>query len=132
MKRMRLALVAAPTVLALGAIGAGLPAGASVSPRLNLNATCSKGSIANLQVQREDNGRLSLDFGVDMARHRAGVPWAVHVTDNGTAVVNGTFRTGGDGSFSVTRWLPSARSSRIVATARNTTTGEVCRITATA
>ena len=128
--RTRLALSTVPMAIAITASALALPAAAAASPRLNKNVTCTKGSLANLQVQREDTGRLSLDFGVDMTRHVAGVAWRVRVTDNRSVIVSSTVRTGRDGSFSITRTLPAA-TSHIVAVATNRASGEVCRIVAT-
>jgi hypothetical protein len=68
-----------------------------------------------------------------MARHTAGVPWALTVTDNGRRVASVTVRTGPDGSFSVTRLVaPSSVASHWVMSARSLATGETCRIATTA
>ena len=125
-------LIAAGTVglAGLGATTALLaaPASAAVGP-INLNARCSGSSVANLQVQREDTGRLSVDFGVDMARHVAGVPWKVTETQNGTVFVATTVKTIADGSFSLSRSLaPKAGTNTIAARAINVSTGETCAL----
>jgi len=100
---------------------------------VNLTTACTKGSLGNLQVQREDTGQLSIDIGVDMARHTAGVPWVFKATDNGVTVAAGRTSTLGDGSFSVTRLLsPKAGTNHVVFTARNLRTGETCRLSGTA
>ena len=113
------ALVALPTVQAGAATGS-----------VVVNAKCSGTSVANLQLQREDTGKLSVDFGVDMARHTAGVPWKVTAKDNGTTLVNTTKLTISDGSFSVSRViLPAAGINKVVGHAVNTRTGETCTIT---
>lgn len=112
-------IAAAPTTLA----GAATPAAVVV------NAKCSGSSMSNLQLQREDTGRLSVDFGVDMARHKAGIQWRISGTDNGTPFVNATVKTIRDGSFSVTRLLtPATGINAVVATASNAATGETCSI----
>jgi len=120
--------------LGLAAVGASA-ASASTRPKapsINLSAACSKGSLGNLQAQREDTGQLSIDVGVDMTRHTAGVPWAFKVTDNGSTVAAGTTRTIGDGSFSVSRLLwPKGGANHFVFTAKNLKTGETCRLTGT-
>ena len=121
--------------LGLAAIGA-TAAGAATRPKassVNLTAHCSKGSLGNLQIQREDNGKLSIDVGVDMTRHSSGVPWKMRVTDNGTTIANATVRTISDGSFSVTRLLePKAGANHVVFYAKNLRTGETCRLNGTA
>jgi hypothetical protein len=98
---------------------------------ININRACTKGSVANLQVQREDNGQLSVDFGVDMSLHSAGVPWKFSVTDNGTTIASGTALTISDGSFSRTRALyPKAGANHFRFRAVNQRTGEVSSIVA--
>src|SRR5450756_995568 len=76
-------------------------AGAATGP-VNITKTCSGSSIVNLQLHREHGGKLSVDFGVDVARHKAGVTWKVALPGNGTAFVNGTTRTRSAGSVSYT------------------------------
>jgi hypothetical protein len=125
-------LVAAGAVSAAG-LGtlAVLPvthAGAAASS-ININAKCSGTSVANLQVQREDTGKLSVDFGVDMARHTAGVPWKVTESDNGTTFVSTTTKTISDGSFSISRLIaPKAGTNTVVGKAVNLVTHETCAI----
>ena len=126
-------------IIAAGAIGAtglgalvALPtvqAGAATGPVV-VNAKCSGTSVANLQLQREDTGMLSVDFGVDMARPVAGVPWKVTVTDNGTTFVNKTKLTIPDGSFSVSRIIaPAVGTNTVVGHAVNTRSGQTCTVT---
>jgi hypothetical protein len=69
---------------------------------------------------------LSIDWGVDMARHKAGVAWKVSETVNGSVIVNRTVLTMGDGSFSITKAAPALRSNTVSASATNPTTGETC------
>jgi hypothetical protein len=129
MKIQRLALLALPAAATIGTLGLAAPAHAATP--VNKTVACSKGSHANLQLQREDTGKLSVDFGVDMTRHVSGVAWKVRETNNGVAFVNGTAKTIADGSFSVTRLLtPYAGTNHIVATATNPATGETCTISA--
>ena len=96
-----------------------------------VNRHCTKSSVANLQLQREDTGQVSVDFGVDMARHTAGVPWTVKETRNGVVFAHRTLRTVRDGSFSSSRLLAPKSVNHIVATASNRVTGETCTISAT-
>lgn len=135
-KLQKLTAVALASSMSLGIVAIGASAAsAATHPRassINLTAACSRGSLGNLQVQREDTGQLSIDIGVDMARHTAGVPWAIKATDNGTTIASGRTTTIGDGSFSVTRLLwPKAGSNHIVFTAKNLRNGETCRISGT-
>ena len=126
--------------IAAGAVGiAGLGAAIAVpvatagaaTPPVNITAKCSGTSTVNLQLQREDTGRLSVDFGVDMARHKAGVQWKVTETDNGTTFVSKTAKTIRDGSFSITSLLvPPAGLNTVTGTAVKAATGETCTLTA--
>jgi len=122
-----------PAALAIGLFGIVVPAQASTKPAVVVNGTCSKGSLSNLQVQREDNGTLSIDFGVDMSAHKSGVSWVVKVTDNGSILYRGNAVTISDGSFSVSKAInPKTGMNHVVATARNRSTGETCKIRAVA
>ena len=119
------AALASTTILA-GPAGAA-PAAAAVVR----TGRCSGTSSYSLQVQRETASVLSVDWGVDMRRHVGGVRWAVAETDNGSAFVTTTRRTGRDGSFSVTRRLASHAADVISAKATNRVTGETCAASAT-
>ena len=131
MQKLTTVALAGSMSLGMAAIGASA-ASAATHPRassINLTAACSKGSLGNLQVQREDTGRLSIDVGVDMTRHTAGIPWTFKVTDNGSIVASGTARTIGDGSFSVSKLLwPKGGANHFVFTAKNLKTGETCKL----
>jgi hypothetical protein len=121
--------------MSLGAAAAGASVAAAspkVSSVVNTSAKCTKGSVGNLQVQREDTGQLSIDMGVDMSRHVSGVPWKVKAYDNGSLIANATVRTVSDGSFSITRLIsPKAGSNHVVFYATNLRTGETCRLNGT-
>jgi hypothetical protein len=130
MKSHLLARIAVPAALALGVLGLTLPAHAATPTAVNITRRCSKTSMVNLQLQREDTGQLSVDFGVDMARPTPGVLWRVKETRNGVTFVNGTTRTIADGSFSITRLLPPNSTNHVVAAAMNPTSGELCWISA--
>jgi hypothetical protein len=122
-----------PAALAIGMFGMVAPAQASTRPAVVVNGTCSQGSLSNLQVQREDNGTLSIDFGVDMSAHRRGVKWVVKVLDNTSIVYRGNVVTIADGSFSISKAIaPKTGTNHLVATARNSATGETCKIRAVA
>ena len=129
MRRRRLASIIVPVTLVAAVTAGAIPAQAAAKPAVTRNSTCSMGSLSNLQVQREDNGTLSIDFGVDMVTHTSGVNWTYRVVDNRSVVMRGTGSTIADGSFSVTRALTlMTGSNHIVATAKNAATGETCRI----
>lgn len=124
------------TAGALGLAGLGtfalvpVASASAATPSININARCSGTSVSNLQAQREDTGAVSVDFGVDMARHTAGIPWKITESRNGTGFVSVTVKTVTDGSFSVTRVLsPLAGTNTIAARAVNAKTGETCSIT---
>lgn len=129
----RLALIALPAVVTLGTLSVALPARAATpsTAAVVMNGHCTSGSLSNLQIQREDTGQISVDFGVDMARHSRGVTWKVKETRNGVVFVNRTTRTISDGSFSVSTLLPPKSVNHVVATATNPKTGETCTINAT-
>jgi hypothetical protein len=52
---------------------------ASTASSVNVNRSCRKGSIPNLQLQRKDDGKFSIEFGVDIPDH-ACVAWKINVT----------------------------------------------------
>jgi len=127
------ALLAVSVAFGLAGIGiiAMVPPADAATPSVTVNAKCSGHSLANLQLQREDNGALSVDFGVDMARHKAGVLWKVTETRNGAAFVTTSVKTVSDGSFSISSLLSSPGSTTIAGKAVNAASGETCSITAT-
>jgi len=129
----RFALIALPAVLSLATVGLAVPAHAATpgTAAVVVNGHCSNRSLSNLQLQREDTGQISVDFGVDMARHTAGVTWKVKETRNGVVFVNSTTRTISDGSFSISNLLAPKSVNHIVATATNVKTRETCTIKAT-
>jgi hypothetical protein len=130
MKLWRLALIAVPAAITIGALGSP-PAAHAAATSAAVTRRCSKTSVADLQLEREDNGRISVDFGVDMARHTPNVAWRVRETQNGTPFVNGIARTLADGSFSISSSLAPKPLYRVVAAATNIATGETCTISAT-
>lgn len=129
-----IAVLAATLTLGTTAAGVGVAAAApSPTASVNKTASCPKGSKANLQIQREDNGKLSVDVGVDMSRHTSGVPWRLKVTDNGATIARATVRTISDASFSITRTLTRLEGkNHVVFTATNLRTGEKCVLSGTA
>ena len=128
--RTRLVAIAIPAVVGLGVLTASTPAHAAVNNR-TVAGHCTQNSRSTLQVSREDTGKLSVDFGVDMTRHISGVAWKVKETNNGIAFVNTTKYTLADGSFDVSRLIsPQPGTNTITASATNPATGETCTATA--
>jgi hypothetical protein len=128
--RLTLILLMTAGLASAGPLLASPPAQAATPGQIVVNAKCSGSSWANLQVGREDNGKLSIDFGVDMAIHRAGVVWKATVKDNTLTVFAGQVRTIPDGSFSVTRLItPLPGTNKVTGSATNPATGETCRVT---
>jgi len=130
-KRQKLTALAVVGAMSAASAATGLSAAGAATAATSANVTkaCSKGSTANLQVQREDSGVLSVDVGVDMARHVGAAPWRISGYDNGKQVERATVRTISDGSFSVTRLIaPLGGTNRVVFFATNLRTGETCRL----
>ena len=132
MRIRRLAIAALPVAVAASGGTMALTQAAHAAntlPSVVKTGSCSKGSIYSLQVQREDTGKISVDWGVDMAKPVAGVKWAVHETQNGTTFVNQVVPTISDGSWSITRTVNPQRTNVFTATAKNPATGETCSAT---
>jgi hypothetical protein len=125
----RIAIIAIPVVATVGAGTAPFISSASAAGAARTvvaSGHCSRTSTYSLQVQREDTGQISVDWGVDMTAHVAGVAWHVTEVNNGKVFVNQTKRTAPDGSFSITRLLAPQNTTTITATATNPATGERC------
>jgi hypothetical protein len=83
---------------------------------------CSAASTSFLKAKADD-GRIEVEFEVD--QNRAGVPWDVTLTRNGTTVFAGTRTTvAPSGSFSVERKI--AGGAAPVIRARAVRNGETC------
>lgn len=124
MKIIGSSLVIASTVLAGAALVA--PAHASGGTGdVRASGTCTAASSWKLKA-KPDNGRIDVAFEVDS--NVPGQTWSVRITDNGTAVFNGTRRTTApSGSFSVAPIVPNrAGADAFVARASNSATGESC------
>jgi hypothetical protein len=129
MFKRRLATVALSAAIGGSALLASVPARAASG--VIVNGHCTGSSMYSLQVQKEDTGKISVDWGVDMSRHTGGVAWHVTEADNGLVFVNTTVKTIADGSFSVTRLLSPQATNKITASAKNPATGETCSAHAT-
>ncbi len=123
MSTRRVAALVLPAAIAFSAFSS---IHAHAATGTTVNGHCSGTSVYSLQVQREDTGKLSVDWGVDMARHRSGVTWNVTEADNGKVFVKQSVRTISDGSFSITRLIPPQSKNHITASATNPATGEKC------
>ena len=73
MNTRTLAIATLAGALSLSTVAIGVSAAGAATSPANLNGSCSQTSLGNMQIQREDTGRLSIDVGVDMAPHHAGV-----------------------------------------------------------
>jgi hypothetical protein len=133
MTKHRILSLLIPATIGLASLGATAPAHAApLAAQVNVAGHCTGTSRSVLQANREDNGTLSVDFSIDMARHRAGVAWKLTLADNGTTFASGTKRTGPDGSLDFNRSVnPKPGANTISAKGTNPTTGETCTATAT-
>jgi hypothetical protein len=93
-----------------------------------VSVDCSGSTNAKLKVAPDD-GRLQVEWEVDS--NRVGQTWSVRLTDQGVTVFKSTRITRApSGSFGVERRITDrAGTDRIVATAYNGRTREVCRAT---
>ncbi len=112
--------------VAIGLLAAGSVAPAQAAANNLVIGHCSKTSHYALQVQRESPRTLSVEWGVDMARNRAGVKWSYGMSNNGVQFAAGPATTLADGSWTVTRLIPRRFKNRISAAAKNPATGETC------
>ena len=128
-KTSRLTVTALTAAIALGAA----PAAAFASDSshgggggVTRSGSCTGSTDWKLKAKADD-GRLEVEFEVDS--NQVGQTWQVRLTDNGSQFFAGTRRTvAPSGSFSVeTRTANKAGTDRIVASATNAATGEVCR-----
>lgn len=126
----RLTPIAVPILAGLATVASAVPTSAATGSVVK-TGNCSGTSVYSLQVQRETRTSISVDWGVDMRRHTKGIKWAVTEADNATIFVHTTVQTIADGSFSITRIIPSQPTNTITATATNPATGETCKATAT-
>jgi hypothetical protein len=95
--------------------------------RIARAGSCTSSSTSKLKLKLDD-GRVEAEFEVD--QNRVGRRWRVVLSRNGRAVFTGIRRTvAPSGSFSVQRVFGGR--GRFAATARELTTGEVCRASAT-
>jgi hypothetical protein len=116
---------------AVGVVGALALSTAVATPafakdgRIERRGSCSGATDWKLKLQPE-HGRIEAEFEVDS--NRVGQVWKVAINDNGVRVFTGSRRTTApSGSFDVTRLIANrAGADHVVASARNTKTGEAC------
>lgn len=122
--RRHLSIVLVSTaVLTFGAV-----APASAAPDVTRRGSCS--DSARWKIELEDRGaRIEVKF--DVHRSAAGDTWRVRMLHDGDVFFRGTRTADGDGEFEVERRVADhSGTDRFVARARNTSTSEVCRGTA--
>jgi hypothetical protein len=112
-------LAAAPAAMAQGGGGG-----------VTTSGSCSGASTWKLTV-KPDNAQIEADLEVD--QNVIGDTWKVTLKDNGIRFFKGTAITQGpSGSFEVTKLTADqVGSDTVAATAKNVSTGEVCKGSAT-
>jgi hypothetical protein len=115
-------------LISLLAVAVALPAAAAGrdSPGVLRSGNCSGGGTWKLKAKHDD-GLIDVEFEVD--QNLAGRRWSVVITRDGARVFRGVRVTRPpSGSFELNRRFrnPAGRD-RIIATARNTAEGRVCR-----
>lgn len=130
LSRRRVAVGGTLAALALaGATTLVAPSVQAATPNLLQRGTCSGRSVVTLQLAHSDPGIVEAGFQIDNAR--PGSTWGIVLTHNGLTYFNGVRRAAADGSFSVDRRLPDlAGRDTVSGRARNSTTGEVCTVSA--
>ncbi len=116
-----IALVAVAVAVALPAVAPGRN-----NPGVTRSGACSGGGTWTLKAKHDD-GLIDVEFEVD--QNLAGRRWSVVITRDGARVFRGVRVTRPpSGSFELNRRFrnPAGRD-RIIATARNTAEGRVCR-----
>ena len=120
-----LATLSVGTLMVLAAPGIAGAKGTTVQ----VNGVCSASSSSKLKLQT-DNGQIQTEFEVD--QNVVGDTWKVTLTDNGTLVARGKKVTQApSGSFTFRRRIADmAGTDTVSARAKNLTTGELCKATA--
>ncbi len=123
----RVIATAVIAALAFTMIGGSVASAASAD--VLRKGSCSDASHWKLKLSPE-NGRIEADFEVD--QNVTGDVWRVRMLHNGSVFFRGTRVTkGASGSFEVRKLVNDAGGTDgFVAKARNTSTGETCRGTA--
>ena len=111
--------------LAAGAALVGASPAAAKDGRVQASGSCSPSGHWKLKASPEGS-RIELQLEVEAGR--PGQRWAVTVTDNGTSVVSTARTASATSQIAVRALVPNrAGTDRLVATARNSATGALCR-----
>ena len=122
-RQLTAAALAATTTVLVG-VATAAPASAK-DGRVQASGSCSTTGHWTIKAAPEGS-RIELQLEVEAPR--PGQRWTVAVTDNGVAVLSTSRTSSTTSQFSVRALLPNrAGTDRLVATARNTVTGNVCR-----
>jgi hypothetical protein len=115
-------LAVAPMLVVLG-VTAGTAA--AKDGDVKASGTCSSGTHWKLKAGARDSG-IETEFEVDSNKN--GQVWSIRMTDNGVQVFAGKKTTvAPSGSFSVERRIANrSGTDKIVATATNAKSGEIC------
>jgi len=120
--------IAAAGLLAVGIVGSAPHAFASGGGNNDVvkEGPCSGASDWKLKLSPED-GQLEVEFEVD--QNVVGDTWKVQMKDNGTLIFRGQAVTKGpSGSFEIrTLTADQAGTDTVVAVAKNLSTGETCK-----
>lgn len=120
----RPALLVTGVVLALS-VGVAAPAQAKGSDAARARGNCSRSGDWELRA-KSSGGRLEIRFDVDAGRR--GQKWTYTLRSDGSVLASGTRTARSGGLFRVEVRVPAtAGTSRITATARNSSTREYCR-----
>ena len=122
MKPVRTAVVALGALSMIVPLSAGSVASADDDGPRTKRTQCSGPSSSLLRVPGDDGGRVSYTVNSP----RAGQVWRFTVREDDDVLLSGRRTTNAKGNFSVSRF--SDDDDDFVATARNTRTGETCRV----
>lgn len=113
------------SALALGTIVSAPAYANGGGAKITRPGACSARTVSKLAVKHDD-GRIETQFEVDS--NRVGQRWNVVVKDNDVTVFSGArTTTAPSGSFEVNRRIANrAGTDKIVASAKNSATGESC------
>ena len=114
------------SILSLVILMLALPGATIAAQEKERERSCSARSDWYLYVGKEDGRRLEVEFEVDSERR--GQAWRVVLKNDGQVFFRGKRTTNASGEFEVKRFTRDGRGTdRIVARAKNLSTGEVCR-----
>jgi len=129
MKSMFTRVAVASAISITGLVIAGTSSVSAKDGDVMVRRPCSEASTAKLKLRPRDGG-IEYQFEVDSNVN--GQRWRVHVKDNGTVILRGVRTTRPpSGSFTVERRTANrAGTDTLVASAKNPSTGELCRVRA--